>query len=100
MDQFTVPGVDVVTQRIKLEQYIDPEAPDQDNIPRPKLEEAKTYIYVRVKLTPAVTPLILEVEPKVADIVQKPLPIPKLPSSNLCIAEFKEDLELAMESLA
>jgi len=44
--------------------------------------------------------LVKEVQPKADDLIPKPQPIPKLPSSVEVINEFKGQLIVAMESLA
>jgi hypothetical protein len=78
-----------------LEQVHSEEHPEAG---RPNLE--KTYILVKITLSPAITPLILEIQPKASDLIPRPQPVQKDPPSVECVKEFKSDLVIIMESLA
>lgn len=95
-EEFSNPGQAEITQRCKLEQVI--EDPNNNDIPKPNLE--KSYILITVKINPPIQPLVTELQPKISDLVQGPPPIPKLTAAKECINEFKNELQLAMESLA
>jgi tetratricopeptide (TPR) repeat protein len=91
------PGTTEVIQRCKLEQFFSPEQ-NQADFPKPNLKEL--YLLIKLTLTPAITPLIKEVQPKIYDMIPKVQPIPKLPASQEVINEYKGQLVIAMESLA
>jgi len=97
LSDFQTPGQQTVIKRCKLQQYY---LPDQkpEELPKPNLEN--TYILVKITLDPPITPLITEIQPKAADLIPKPQPIPKMPASIEVINEFKGQLVVAMESLA
>jgi len=99
--EFITPGVIEIIQRCKLEQYYpdlpEGEAPPHD-IPKPNLEN--TYALIKIKLDPAIAPLIKEIQPKASDMIPKAQALPKDPPAIECINEFKGDLVLIIESLA
>lgn len=95
LEALSVPGTKEVTQRCRLEQYI--EDPGQE-VPRPVLNQ--TYVLVTLRTSPAMVPLITEIQPTIKDLIPSPPPIPKISSAKECVKEFKADLQLAMESLA
>jgi len=95
--EFQTPGTEEIVYRAKVERFYNPEDKPEE-LPNPNLEN--TYILVRIVLDPPITPLVTEVQPRVEDMVPKPLPIPKLPASVEVVNEFKGQLVLIMESLA
>jgi hypothetical protein len=61
LDEFSVPGTEEIVQRCRLEQYITPEMPT--DIPKISLDHLKTYVLIKLKTTPAVQPLVKEIQP-------------------------------------
>eukprot|EP00825_Cyclidium_porcatum_P045892 TRINITY_DN7095_c0_g1_i7.p1 TRINITY_DN7095_c0_g1~~TRINITY_DN7095_c0_g1_i7.p1 ORF type:complete len:1131 (-),score=244.37 TRINITY_DN7095_c0_g1_i7:273-3665(-) len=96
LEEFTNPGISEITKRCYLQQQ--EEDLNNPDVPKPNL--ANTYVMVTIKLTPPIQPLVTEIQPKMSDLIQGPPPIPKLSSAKECIVEFKNELQLAMESLA
>ena len=53
-----------------------------------------------IRLDPAIAPLVTQIKLTLAELIPNPPPIPKFPPARECISEFKNELQLSMESLA
>jgi tetratricopeptide (TPR) repeat protein len=91
------PGTASIVCRAKIERAYNPEDKPEE-LPNPNLEN--TYILVKIDLDPPITPLVEEIQPRVEDMIPRPLPIPQMPASKNVINEYKGQLVLIMESLA
>ena len=96
LSAFQTPGQANIEHRAKVERFYNPEDKPEE-LANPKLDN--TYVLVRIALDPPITPLITDIQPKVEEMVPRPLPVPKLPASNELINELKGQLVATMESL-
>lgn len=96
---FQTPGVTEGLFRCKLQQELPPDANPADH-PSPNLENA--FVTIRIKMDPAITPLIEQIRPKPSEVIPKNQSqiMGKLPGTTELVSEFKGHLALAMEAIA
>lgn len=94
--QFKSPGTTETTVRVNLEQVLIGD-PNVDSNP---YDLSNCYLKLRITVSPALFPMVTEVQPKVQDIIPKPPPLPKVNPSKKSIESFQEELRGAILKVA